>query len=128
MECNFMIFLIIIVILLFLIWVFKEIRDICKNFEGFIKFTQITFMLFSWIIFTSIFGFYLFYNPNEKVSILNIFLTIIVGFLGTMIGLFFSNEALNELKRKLKTREITLHTNKQKLIEFKNSLIEGLKK
>ena len=41
---------------------------------------------------------YFIIEPDLKVNALNIFLTIVVGFLGTILGLFFSREMIEKLK------------------------------
>lgn len=103
-------------------WAIKEIRDIARDLEGLIKFTQVIFMLGSWSIFFLTFVFYLFFRNDELTSTLNIFLTIIVGFLGTMMGLFFSSEALNNLRRKYDYRGDSLRFAKSEIRKLKESL------
>jgi len=89
---------ILILVILFLIfkWFFNQVRDICKEPEGIIKFGQITFIVLSWGCF--IFILIYFIIKPEETSVLHIFLTIVVGFLGTMLGLFFSREIIEKLK------------------------------
>jgi len=111
----------IILLILKLEWCIDKIRDICKDYCGFIKFTQTIFMILSWSCFFLILFYYLFFNNTKEIPVLEIFLTVIVGFLGTMIGLFFSNESLMELKEKQRKKE-----NKQKDILL--SLKDYLKK
>jgi len=132
-ELNILIIgIIILITTIFLIlkieWFIKEIREICKDFSGFIKFSQMIFMFSSWFILISLFLYYLIFNPQKEVPILEIFLTIIVGFLGTMIGLFFSNDSLNELKTKYKSRGERMLKDKNKLLEIKTNLEKKLKK
>lgn len=103
-------------------WTIKEVRDIARSLEGLIKFTQIIFMLGSWSIFFLIFAYYLFFQNDELTSTLNIFLTIVVGFLGTMMGLFFSSDALNNLKRKYDYRGDRLRVVKEEVRRLKESL------
>ena len=83
-------------------WLIEQLRDICKNISGYVILGQILFVFLSWGIFLIIFIYYLF-NP-ENVGVLNIFLTIIVGFLGTMIGIFFSDRAFDKIIRDLQER------------------------
>lgn len=95
------VFLLVVLFLMFK-WFFKQVRSIAKEPEGFIKFGQITFILFSWSAFFIVLFYYMIY-PRD-VSVLDIFLTIVVGFLGTSIGLFFSKEALERMEGKVKKR------------------------
>lgn len=115
------------VLILFFVWFLKEIRNVCDKPEGFIKFTQITFILGSWGIFLLIFGYYLLFNPKETVSILSLFLTIVVGFLGTIMGLFFSKEALEEIIKKYKSRGEIMLKDRNILLKTKMRL-ENIKK
>jgi len=94
--------LLLIIIFFMFIWFFLQVRKICKVPEGFIKFGQITFILSSWCVLIIILFYYIKY-PRD-ISVLNIFLTVIVGFLGTGVGFFFSGEALKHLERKVKAR------------------------
>lgn len=107
-------------------YIIKEVRDICKDFKGFIKLVQLTFVFSCWLIFISAFGYFLIFNQDEKIPIFNLFLTIVVGFLGTMIGLYFSKETLEELKYKkelLKERKTLLNL-RNRLIKDKELLIK----
>lgn len=103
-------------------WMVKEIRDIAQDLEGLIKFSQIIFMLASWFVFISTFVYYLFFRDDELTSTLNIFLTIVVGFLGTMMGLFFSNEALSNLRKRYDHRGDRLLTLRKSLKDIEESL------
>lgn len=104
-------------------WIIREVRSISEDVKGFIKFTQITFILGSWLVFLLIFFYYLMFDPNETLSILGLFLTIVVGFLGTIMGLFFSSEALNEMKRKYDYRGEKLHKLRETLDKIKENLL-----
>jgi len=92
-----------------------------------IKSTQVTFIFGSWGIFSLIFGYYLFFNPKETISILSLFLTIVVGFLGTIMGLFFSKEALEEIIKKYKSRGEIMLKDRNILLKTKMRL-ENIKK
>ncbi|MAF51175.1 MAG: hypothetical protein CMH64_03720 [Nanoarchaeota archaeon] len=81
-------------------FIVKEIRSICKGVDGLIKFIQIIFLLECWGTFGLILGYYLFFGSDETVPVLSLFLTIVVGFLGTIMGLYFSKETLETLKKK----------------------------
>lgn len=105
-------------------WCIGQIRSICKEFDGFIKLIQTLFILSCWGIFFIILLYYLIFNPNKEVPILEIFLTVIIGFLGTIIGLFFSNDALEELRdkyqHKISDEKITLLKIRNELSNMKN--------
>ncbi|MBU2639388.1 MAG: hypothetical protein KKG75_01635, partial [Nanoarchaeota archaeon] len=96
MDLRLICFLIadILLVLILFKWIINQIRNICEKIEGFIKFVQIMFIGFSWFVFLSMFVYYLIWNPEKETQILTVFLTIVVGFLGTVMGLFFSTEAL----------------------------------
>tara|TARA_Y100000310_G_C20539578_1_gene742539 strand:+ start:219 stop:662 length:444 start_codon:yes stop_codon:yes gene_type:complete len=96
----FLLNLTVLIVILFLMfkWFFGQVREICKEPEGIIKFGQISFILLSWSCFLFIL-IYFAIKPEEEVHVLNIFLTIVVGFLGTILGLFFSREAIEDLKK-----------------------------
>jgi len=79
-------------------------------------------MLASWSVFLLTFIYYLFFRNDELTSTLNIFLTIVVGFLGTMMGLFFSSDALNNLRKKYDYRGDRLLTLKKSLKDIEESL------
>ena len=108
MDLNTILWLVTDVILLsfILFWIFKwfigQLRDVCKNISGYVILGQLLFMFLSWGIFLLILIYYLIYP--EEVSVLNIFLTIIVGFLGTMIGIFFSDRAFDKIIKDLQER------------------------
>ncbi len=70
MDSNILIWLLldIFLLIIFLIfiskWLILQVRDICEDFEGFVKFTQIIFIFGSWFVFLSIFIYYIFLDPN----------------------------------------------------------------
>jgi len=94
--------IILLFILLFLIFklVIKEIRSICETVKGYIKFGQLSFLILSIMIFLIIFLRSIFYP--EFVSKTDVFLTIVVGFLGTMLGYFFKESTLDILEAQRK--------------------------
>ena len=101
-------FLLLLVILIPLLWyIFQQVREICRNISGYVILTQLIFIVLSWVIFLGILGYYMVFRPNEQVDVFTIFLTVIVGFLGTMLGLFFSEKAfekiIDDLKKRYKT-------------------------
>ena len=118
---------ILLLIMLFLMfkWFFLQVRDIAKDAGGFIKFGQITFILLSWGVFIVILIYYM-VHPGE-VDNINILLTIIVGFLGTIIGLFFSERSLEDLRRGISTKNKSIKELLEYVEEFPAAL-EELKK
>jgi len=95
--------ILILVILFFMFkWFFGQVREICREPEGFIKFGQVTFIVLSWSCFLVILVYYMIIKT--QVNALDIILTVVVGFLGTIIGMFFSKEALESLKSKVERR------------------------
>ena len=65
-------------------WIVKEIRNICKDETGYIKLIQLLFvlMIFGSFITLLIYNFF----HRDITSKLDIFLTVIVGLMGTVIG------------------------------------------
>ena len=57
------------------------------------------------------------FNP-ESINALNVFLTIVVGFLGTSGGFFFSGEALKHLERKVTSRGKILSSIKAEFLDY----------
>lgn len=106
-------------------WFFLQVRDIAKHPSGFIKFGQITFILLSWSGFFIILFYYIF-NPRD-VSVLDIFLTITTGYLGTSIGFFFSERALEDLRKRITIKDKSIRELLEYVEEFPTTL-EELKK
>ncbi|MEK6949558.1 MAG: hypothetical protein AABX34_05010 [Nanoarchaeota archaeon] len=95
--------LLVLIVLFFMFkWFFKQVRSIAREPEGFIKFGQTAFILLSWSVFFILLFYYIF-NPYS-INVLNVFLTIVVGFLGTILGLFFSREMIEKLKGTVERR------------------------
>ena len=129
MGINFLLLLcIFLIVLIFSMrnfkWVISEIRGICEDESGYVKLIQ---LMFVGLVFTSFFML-LVYNliNKETTSKLDIFLTVIVGLIGTIIGTFFSEKSMESLKkdRDIKKREIIRA--KRGLMEAKKEL-EGFK-
>lgn len=107
-----------LIILIFLMinfrWSIREVRSICENESGYVKLIQLVFVL---LVFTS-FLVLLIYNIiyRETTSKLDIFLTVIVGLIGTIIGTFFSERTMESIKkdRDRKIRKIIEKTIKLK--------------
>ena|SRR3989344_5368 len=119
-----------LIVLIFLMnnlkWLTRELRSICEDESGYIKLIQLIFVL---LILSSFFGL-LIYNLiyRETTSKLDIFLTVIVGLMGTIIGTFFSERTMESIKRDRdrKIRKIVEKTGKLK--EYRESLNKLLKK
>jgi len=107
------------------IWFVREVRSIAENSRGFIKFGQIAFIGLSWGVFFIILFYYLF-NPRETISPLNVFLTVIIGFLGTGIGFFFSGPAVKHLEDKVKGRGERMVTQVEILEDTKDLIKENI--
>jgi|TARA_Y100000310_G_scaffold28368_1_gene27002 uncharacterized protein YneF (UPF0154 family) len=131
MENIFLLLLcILLLITLFLIlnfkWIVKETRSICEDESGYVKLIQLFFILLV------LFSFFILLihslNSNEVTSKLDIFLTVIVGLMGTIIGTFFSDRTMESIKkdRDRKRREIIKKSAKIK--EYQKALNKILEK
>jgi len=131
MEIEFLLLLIIfLVVLLFLInnlkWIIGEIRNICKDESGYIKLIQLIFVL----LVLSSFFILLIYNImyKETTSKLDIFLTVIVGLMGTIIGTFFSERTMESIKKDRDLKKRVIIEEKRKIKDSMESLNKLLKK
>ncbi|MBI5001917.1 hypothetical protein HZC31_00875 [Candidatus Woesearchaeota archaeon] len=103
MEVIIVLFLLCTFLLLFIFffarfeWIIKEARHICSLPSGYFKLGQITLLSFSVIIFIIL----LIHNLiiERETSSLDIFLTVIVGFLGTIFGMFFGGKGEGEVTK-----------------------------
>mgnify|MGYP001559399614 CR=1 FL=1 len=90
-----------LIVLIFLMrnfkWIVIELRNICENESGYIKLMQLVFVL---LVLSSFFGL-LIYNLiyRETTSKLDVFLTVIVGLMGTIMGTFFSERTMESIKK-----------------------------
>ena len=75
----------------------KEIRDICENESGYMKLIQLIFVMLVLISFFILLIFNLVFR--EQTSKLDVFLTVIVGLMGTIIGTFFSERSMESIKK-----------------------------
>jgi len=99
----------------------REIRDICRDEGGYVKLMQFVFVL---LILTCFF-LLLIYNLflRETTSKLDIFLTVIVGLMGTIMGTFFSERTMEsikkdrDIKRKAIIKKITGLKERRSLLE-----------
>ncbi len=120
------IYCILLLVILFIIfrWFFTQIREICRRVAGYIIFGQLVFILLSWGVFLIIFFYYLI-NPSD-ISVLNIFLTVIVGFLGTILGVFFSEKAfekiVKDLEEKYKTFGVKRYKTYKRILKYLDEL------
>lgn len=89
------------IILIFLIinfnWLLKELRSICQDESGYIKLIQLIFILLVLASFLILLVFSIVHE--EKTSKLDVFLTVIVGLMGTIIGTFFSETTMESIKK-----------------------------
>lgn len=81
-------------------WILKQIKDICKEPEGYIKLLQTSFFVLIATSFTVLLLYFII--KPELTNKLDVFLTITVGFLGTMIGFFFSDRAMEKISKNIK--------------------------
>lgn len=109
-------------------WIIRTIRDIAssQNQGGYTKLMQIGMIIFLVSIFTAV-VIYFFFNP-EEVNGINIILTVVVGWLGAIIGQFFGEKTMENLdvKRQIEVTKATTIMEKHESII--NSLINKLKK
>jgi len=103
-------------------WFFNQVRKIARDPRGFIKFGQITFILLSWSVLILILFYYIF--VPEDVNAVAIILTVVIGFLGTILGLFFSEKALERLTERINTKDEQL----KEIKESNNELVEDVRK
>ena len=117
--------ILLLIILFFMFkWFFGQIRQICKEPEGIIKFGQTTFIVLSWGCFIFILAYFII--KPEETNVLHIFLTIVVGFLGTILGLFFSREMIEKLKMASGYKSDILQENKALLGDMKLLVDENI--
>jgi len=95
-------------------WLVKQVREICKNLSGYVILSQLTFIVFSWVVFLVILVYYMIFRPNTQVDVLTIFLTVTVGFLGTIMGFFFSERAFEKI---MKERQFRMKVTTKKALE-----------
>jgi len=96
-----------LIILIFLMWNFQYIvtktREVCEDPSGYFKFGQLAILIFAIFSFVSILFYNMFINHHET-SIIDVFLTVTVGILGTIVGLFYGGRAeehISKSKRRL---------------------------
>jgi len=132
MEIRFLLLAcIVLIILIFLMrnlrWITKEVRSICENESGYVKLIQLLFILLVFVSFFLLLVYNIIYR--ETTSKLDIFLTVIVGLMGTIIGTFFSERTMESIKKDRDRKRKTIIEKKLKLEEYKdamNRLLEEL--
>jgi len=118
-----------LIVLIFLMnnlkWIIKELRNVCEDESGYIKLIQLVFVL---LVLASFFGL-LIYNLiyRETTSKLDVFLTVIVGLMGTIIGTFFSERTMGSIKKDRDRKRKAIIEKLTKLKEYE-SIIAVLKK
>ena len=122
---------ILLIVLIFLMtnfkWIIRELRDICQDEGGYIKLIQLIIVLLVFASFFVLLVYNLFYR--ESTSKLDIFLTVIVGLIGTIIGAFFSERTMESIKMDRDFKRKVMIEKKQKIgekIEFLNKLLKEL--
>ena len=131
MENIFLLLLcILLLITLFLIlnfkWIVKETRSICEDESGYVKLIQLFFILLV------LFSFFILLihslNSNEVTSKLDIFLTVIVGLMGTIIGTFFSDRTMESIKKDRDRKRRKIIKKSAKIKEYQKALNKILEK
>lgn len=129
MRLLVIILLYILVILLFLFfvyfkWIINTIRDIAspRNQGGYTKLIQVSLTILLSLVFVSVIIYY-FLNPSQ-VDRIDIILTVVVGWLGLIIGRFFGEKAMETLeeRRQLEVKKVDF------LIEKYNSFLNKILK
>ena len=112
-------------------WLVKTLRDISRteNQGGYTKLVQLGIMFCLFAIFIAI-VIYFFFNPDQ-VNGVNIILTVVVGWLGAIIGQFFGEKTMENLDTKRREgvkKDNKVMENKAKTIERYEIMINNLKK
>ena len=79
-------------------WCVKIVREIAREGSGYTKLIQLVMMFMLVSIFVVIIIYYL-YNP-ERVDRIDIILTVVVGWLGAIIGMFFGEKSMSVLEER----------------------------
>lgn len=103
----------------------KEIRDICEKPTGYLKLAQLVIIFFALGGFGILLLYTLFFDKDFIDP--NIFMTVIVGLIGTIVGMFFSESAMRQIELKKEEAEQKV---KKKEFDLKslNRLIENQEK
>lgn len=103
-------------------WCVDKIRDICNNPIGYAKFIQLLLIGLLSFLFVLIFFYYLI-NAGQ-VDRIDIFMTVIVGWLGAIIGSFFGEKSMENLTA-VRKENLNLLIHKLKIKDY---LIDSLTK
>ncbi len=85
-------------------WFLDRITEVSKEPSTYLMFIQLIFVFMSCGVFVTIFLYYIIIDPKAKIDVLTLFLTIVVGFMGTIMGLFFSQRAFEKMITDLEDR------------------------
>ena len=105
-------------------WIVSEVRSICRDESGYVKLIQLMFVV---LVLGSFFLLliYTFLSP-EPASKSDIFLTVIVGLMGTIVGMFFSERTMESIAKDRDKKRKSLIEKKNKLentVEAVNNLL-----
>lgn len=104
----------------------KELRNICYNPLGYIKFMQFIFVWFAIMSFIFLMLYFMF--RNRDVNVLDIFLTVIVGFLGTIIGFFFNDKMMKKLEEEQEKSIVRSSGKFKQIASFSDKVVKLLEK
>ena len=79
-------------------YIVTKTREVCEEPSGYFKFGQLVILIFVIVSFISILAYNMFINPHET-SIMDVFLTVTVGILGTVVGLFYGSRAEEHISK-----------------------------
>lgn len=125
-----LLFFIGILVFFFLIkieWLVKTFRDIAKDRVGYTKLVQFILIFVLISVFLLIIVYYI--RHPQKVDRIDIILTVVVGWLGAVIGSFFGDKSMDKLDIERKTNVSSLITKlkeKELIIQKSNLIIEKL--
>ena len=111
-----------IVCLLNFKWCIDTIRDICNSKGGYTKFVQIIFVFILISIFLGILSYYVI-RP-DKVNKVDVILTVVVGWLGAIIGSFFSETSMQGIEQDRDKKRIVGIMAKKKMRRYVNKIDE----
>ena len=118
-----------LIILIFIMrnfhYIVTKTREICEEPSGYFKFGQIVVLIFTIFSFVSILAYNMFINPHET-SIMDVFLTVTVGILGTVVGLFYGGRAEDYISISSRVAIKNFIDKDEKLRKIINLLIEKI--
>src|SRR3989344_5433282 len=107
-------------------WFVATIRDIARDENGYTKLIQVSLTGLLCSIFLAVIIYY-FINPGT-VDRVDVILTVVVGWLGAIVGGFFSDKAMNNLEDKRRANVAQLHEQIMHRDKIILELMEELKK